>query len=450
MERDKNSASHIPPGYILPFVDYLLSSFSFWLSFHLHHLFRGSIRIFDTFYALGFWRWVIPLLPLGLMYLGGAYAGRYRSPYRIIYRILFSHFLSFFIFTTLVFYLRFFQFPRLVILLWIFLSFIFISFSHVFFIKRQDRLKAFALFQGDRGKEIFEKIKRLDLEKIVGGIDISSVDKEALSSYLEEAIYQLGIEKIILILFPENKDEFYKIMEVVERTNLEVDWEAVSQLFEEEEGQVKLIFADIYDYQSLLKSNVYIPLKRGIDFILSLVIFIILLPLFAILALLIYIDSPGPVLYWQERMGKEGRIFQLVKFRTMIPYAEKDTGPVLAKENDPRITRIGRFLRRTRIDELPQLWNVIRGEMSLIGPRPERPEFVRKWKDSIPHYELRLLVRPGITGWAQVMGRYDEGIETVKAKLQYDLYYIKHLSFSLDFEIALRTIYVMLLGKGAR
>jgi lipopolysaccharide/colanic/teichoic acid biosynthesis glycosyltransferase len=134
----------------------------------------------------------------------------------------------------------------------------------------------------------------------------------------------------------------------------------------------------------------------------------------------------------------------------MVPDAERETGAVLAQKNDPRITRIGRILRKTRLDELPQLWNVLRGDMSLIGPRPERPEFVEQWKKLIPHYETRLLVKPGITGWAQVCGRYDEGPETVWEKLEYDLYYLRNLSPSLDLEILARTILVVLFGKGAR
>ncbi|NSW77173.1 MAG: sugar transferase, partial [Candidatus Atribacteria bacterium] len=215
-------------------------------------------------------------------------------------------------------------------------------------------------------------------------------------------------------------------------------------------GQVKLYFADLLDYKQIIAQNPYLTLKYLLDRTVSSIFLVVLAPLFGVIALLIFLDSPGPILYWQTRVGQGGKIFSLCKFRTMIPDAEKHTGAVLAQKNDPRVTRIGKFLRKTRLDELPQLWNVLRGEMSLVGPRPERPEFVERWKEIIPHYEARLLTKPGITGWAQVRGKYDEGPETVWEKLEYDLYYLRHLSLSFDLEIIVHTLTVMLFGKGAR
>ncbi len=219
--------------------------------------------------------------------------------------------------------------------------------------------------------------------------------------------------------------------------------------FEEHRGQIKLTLADLLNYEQMVRDNSYLPLKYALDRVVAGILLVLLAPFFGLLALLIYLDSPGPVFYWQKRVGKDGQVFRLCKFRTMVPDAEKTTGAVLAQKNDPRVTRVGRILRRTRLDELPQLLNVLRGEMSLVGPRPERPEFVERWKKLIPYYEIRLLVKPGITGWAQVRGRYDEGPETVWEKLEYDLYYLRNLSLSLDFEILGRTFLVMLLGKGA-
>ncbi len=190
-------------------------------------------------------------------------------------------------------------------------------------------------------------------------------------------------------------------------------------------------------------------LKRVLDMVLT----ILLLPLAAVLvglsAVLIKLLSPGPVFYQQTRVGKDGAHFRFTKLRTMIPDAENGTGPVWAKLNDPRVTPIGRVLRRTRLDELPQLLHVLKGEMSLIGPRPERPEIVERLKEEIPLYDKRLIVRPGISGWAQVNHKYDASTEDVIEKLRYDLYYIRNLSFSLDLQIFLRTIGVMLSKKGA-
>ncbi len=167
------------------------------------------------------------------------------------------------------------------------------------------------------------------------------------------------------------------------------------------------------------------------------------------LALAIRLDSPGPVFFRQIRTGLGGRPFTVFKLRSMRLDAERN-GAVWAGQNDPRITRLGRFLRKTRLDELPQLYNVLRGDMSLIGPRPERPEFIRKLEKQIPFYSERHCVKPGVTGWAQVRYPYGASVEDALEKLRYDLYYIKNQSFLLDMEIVLRTIGVVLLGSGAR
>jgi lipopolysaccharide/colanic/teichoic acid biosynthesis glycosyltransferase len=168
----------------------------------------------------------------------------------------------------------------------------------------------------------------------------------------------------------------------------------------------------------------------------------------ALVALTIKLESRGPVLFRQARLGQNGRIFILNKFRSMREDAEKDTGPVWAQDQDPRVTRVGGFLRKTRLDELPQLINVLLGDMSFIGPRPERPEFVYSLQKQIPFYMERLSVKPGITGWAQVRYRYGATVEDAIEKLQYDLYYIKNLSLFLDLVILIATIQVVLFARG--
>jgi lipopolysaccharide/colanic/teichoic acid biosynthesis glycosyltransferase len=167
-------------------------------------------------------------------------------------------------------------------------------------------------------------------------------------------------------------------------------------------------------------------------------------------ALSIKMASPGPVLFRQARVGKDGKVFMLYKFRSMSVNAEQLTGPVWASEDDPRITRVGRLLRKIRLDETPQMFNVLRGDMSFIGPRPERPVFVNQLKEEIPYYVLRFAVKPGITGWAQVKYPYGSTVEDALEKLQYDLYYIKNTSIFLDLLILLRSIQVVLFGRGAR
>ena len=194
----------------------------------------------------------------------------------------------------------------------------------------------------------------------------------------------------------------------------------------------------------------YETTKRVLDVLAVLFGVLILSPILLALALAVKLTSKGPIIYKQVRVGRFGRYFTMYKFRTMRADAEKGTGPVWAQTNDSRLTPIGKFLRKTHMDELPQLFNILKGEMSLIGPRPERPKFVKEFKQSIPGYEKRLLVKPGITGLAQVWWRYDESFEDVKKKLKYDLLYIKRVCLWADFNILLRTFRVVLTGEGAK
>jgi exopolysaccharide biosynthesis polyprenyl glycosylphosphotransferase len=188
--------------------------------------------------------------------------------------------------------------------------------------------------------------------------------------------------------------------------------------------------------------------KRLLDILFSIFFLLLMLPVLLLTALLIKIDSRGPVLYKQRRVGRNSQPFTIYKFRTMIKDAEKYTGPVWAEKSDPRITRMGRFMRKVRLDEFPQFINVLMGDMSLVGPRPERSFFVEKLKEQYPYYTRRLKVQPGITGWAQVKGEYDTSLESAKEKLQYDLYYIENMSLRMDIRILLHTIFVMLRFKG--
>ena len=189
-------------------------------------------------------------------------------------------------------------------------------------------------------------------------------------------------------------------------------------------------------------------LKRLIDILIAVIGLVALLPVTLMVALLIRLTSRGPVLYRQERVGLDKRVYRLLKFRTMRIDAEKEGAPVWASANDTRATRVGRILRRLRLDEIPQFVNVLRGEMSIIGPRPERPYFVEQLERDIPYYSLRFAARPGLTGWAQVNYPYGANLEDTLRKLEYDLYYIRHFSFMLDASIVLKTIHIMLFGKG--
>jgi len=205
-----------------------------------------------------------------------------------------------------------------------------------------------------------------------------------------------------------------------------------------------LIFSDGFRARRLTRIA-----KRGLDLLLSGVGVICAAPLMALTALAVRLDSEGPVLYAQERVGEKGRVFTLYKFRSMRVDAESGT-PIWARDQDDRVTRVGRVIRLTRLDELPQLWNVLRGDMSFVGPRPERPFFVEQLAVAIPYYRQRHAVKPGVTGWAQIKYQYGSSIEDAREKLRYDLYYIKQMSIVFDITIVVDTVKVILFGKGAK
>lgn len=195
-------------------------------------------------------------------------------------------------------------------------------------------------------------------------------------------------------------------------------------------------------------SRSYLARKRLLDIVCASVLILVTAPLLVVIAIGIRLSSPGPAIFSQERIGLQGARFTLYKFRSMIMDAESTSGPVWAREFDDRVTRIGRLLRKFRLDEIPQAFNVLRGDMSFTGPRPERPYFVDMLRERIPSYNLRHDVKPGITGWAQVTCPYGASIEDAVEKLQYDLYYIKHMSFRQDLLVLSKTVSVVLFGKG--
>ncbi len=231
-----------------------------------------------------------------------------------------------------------------------------------------------------------------------------------------------------------------------------VAFDHLASVYEEYTGKIAVenlrpswfIFSD-----GFRKSPALIMTKRVVDVIVAGVAFVLMLPVMALVGLLIKLTSNGPALYHQARVGAHGNIFTVHKFRSMIADAEASTGAVWAQKDDCRVTPIGGFLRRTRLDELPQLWNVLRGDMSLVGPRPERPEFVRSLTEKIPFYGQRHVVRPGLTGWAQIRYTYGASVEDAMEKLQYDLFYIKNMSVALDLFILFSTVKTVLQRKGA-
>jgi len=285
-----------------------------------------------------------------------------------------------------------------------------------------------------------------DVGKVIAGVPVIGAGADLLNFVSRDRISELVITNI-----PDlSGDLFRGVMQAYERG---VALVPMPILYERLTGRIpvkhiKNNWAVVLPIAGSSLFSPYALLQRLMDIVLVLVGGLLFLPFLPLLALIIRLDSPGSIFYRQIRTGLNGRSFRVIKFRTMQADAEKETGAVFSHAGDPRVTRVGRFLRKTRLDEVPQLINVLRGEMSMVGPRPERPEHIERLTEKIPFYRTRLVVRPGLTGWAQV--RYDYGANDVDAeiKLEYDLYYIRHRSLWLDVNIILRTVGRVLRMRG--
>ena len=269
-------------------------------------------------------------------------------------------------------------------------------------------------------------------------------------SQLLSVVERDSVDTIAVCL--EDRRAVLPVQALLELKGMGIDvWDG-HHLFEEESGRLPIddIKPSAIIFSREFRQGVVVrTIKRSMDLSISLMGLVVALPLMAVIGILIKLDSPGPVFYQQVRVGLRARPYMIWKFRSMFTDAEKG-GARWTSVKDSRVSRVGWYLRKWRLDEIPQLINVIRGEMSLVGPRPERPVFVQELRGAIPFYDLRHAVRPGITGWAQTQFRYGASREDSHVKLQYDLYYVKYLSVQLDLRILVETIRVVLLGEGAR
>ena len=266
---------------------------------------------------------------------------------------------------------------------------------------------------------------------------------------IKEVLKNLNVTEIILALDKHEGDIMLEVVALCDSNNISI--KIIPDLYEIISGQARtsqLYGFPLIDIMPQLMPEWEKSLKRLIDILISIVLMILSSPIVLITSFAIKFESKGPVFYRQDRSGLDGKVFKIIKFRSMRADAEKASGPVWSTKDDPRITKVGKFIRKVRIDELPQMVNVLKGEMSLVGPRPERQFFVEQLSQEIPFYKRRLKVRPGITGWAQVKHKYDENVEDVKEKLRYDLFYIENMSLSNDFKILFRTVFVVLFGQG--
>ncbi|MBT3229441.1 MAG: sugar transferase [Candidatus Marinimicrobia bacterium] len=268
---------------------------------------------------------------------------------------------------------------------------------------------------------------------------------------ISKIIIEMNIDEVILALERDHHDSTIDIIRLLQdhkvgiKTNPDM-FDAISGIARTQQLHGIPLIDIMPDYMPLWERAA----KRLFDIFVALLALTIISPILLIIGIAIKLDSKGPVLFSQERVGKNGKPFKVIKFRTMIQDAEVETGPVWATEADPRVTKVGRILRHLRLDEIPQAINILRNEMSLVGPRPERQFFVDKISELYPLYPRRHQVKPGITGWAQVKQGYDTTLEASRLKLKYDLFYLENISLRLDFKIIMYTVYVMFTGSGSR
>jgi sugar transferase (PEP-CTERM system associated) len=318
------------------------------------------------------------------------------------------------------------------------------------------RERVYVLGAGDRANRLVEALRaRKDLGMEVvgwsGAIANGSLTREGLGKTLLALKEKRGLDLVILAL--GDRRGKMPVRELLQLRLSDIGVEDATALLEQTSGKIELdeLYPSWLIFSEGFRLNpTFLLARRLVSIVVSLICLLLSLPLIPLIILVIKLTSPGPVLYRQKRVGRNDVVFDCYKFRTMRANAEADTGPTWAGDEDLRITPVGRLLRLTRLDEIPQLWNVLRGDMGFVGPRPERPEFVEWLSREIPYYQLRHIIRPGITGWAQVNYQYGASLEESREKLQYDLYYIKNMSLMLDLVIALKTVKTVLQRRGSR
>ena len=316
------------------------------------------------------------------------------------------------------------------------------------------RERVYVLGTGERAERVVDGLCKKDLGiEVVGWTgDINAeLTRESVASHLLDSLKEHRVHRVIVAM-PDRRGTL-PVEELLALRLAGVKVEEATSWLEKMSGRIEveqlypswLIFAEGFRFKTVNRI-----IRRVLNFTAAFIGLVFSMPLIPFIALAIKVSSPGPVFYRQKRVGRGGRHFYCYKFRTMRQDAEADTGATWATDNDPRITRVGKFLRSSRLDEIPQLWCVLTGDMHFVGPRPERPEFVEWLSKEIPYYGVRHVVRPGVTGWAQVQYKYGNTLEDAREKLQYDLFYIKNASVGLDLLIMFQTVKIVVLGRGAK
>jgi sugar transferase (PEP-CTERM system associated) len=316
--------------------------------------------------------------------------------------------------------------------------------------------RVYVLGTGERAQRLVQGFRQnpeigVEIASWTGKME-GAVTSDAVAAHLMDVVHKQGVHRVIVAM-PDRRGTI-PMQELLDLRMHGIKIEEATSWLEKISGKIEvenlypswLVFG-----QGFRRSTTFMLIRRALSVAISLVGLILALPLIPFIMLAIRLDSEGPVFYTQDRVGKNGRVFKVVKFRTMRQDAEAANGPQWASNGDPRVTRVGKFLRSSRLDEIPQLWCVLKGDMAFVGPRPERPQFVEMLSKEIPYYkEVRHMVRPGLTGWAQVRYKYGSTVEDAREKLQYDLFYIKNASIGLDLLIMFQTVKTVLLRRGAQ
>lgn len=457
--------------FVLPvLIDGVLIYASFVLSYWIRFL-SGWIPVRAGASSLSYYLWsslFVIIVWLVIFYLSGLYETRkIRSFADEIYELTKGAIIGGAVVLAPTFFYRPFTYSRLLLMLAFILSFLFISVGRYihrklkgFYYSKGFYLRRTAIVGGgEMGSAIWGTLREHPGlgYKVVGHIlgepengSIGDLGNLGTIDEISDIVKKEDLDTLIMTFPLHSQHKVSKILDGCK--DLKVDFLFAPDLYEMMTSRVTMYEIGgipLFGLREFPLDSWYGFVKRGVDITLATLLLAIATPAFAVVSAMIKLTSRGPVLYWQRRVGYKGKLFRMPKFRSMVHRAEKHTGPVWAVENDKRITSVGRFLRQTRLDELPQLISVLKGDMSLIGPRPERPYFVDKFQQEVPGYAERLKVRPGLTGLAQVRHNYDTCIDDVRLKLEYDLYYAENASFRLDLEILLKTIPVVLKRQGA-
>ena len=315
--------------------------------------------------------------------------------------------------------------------------------------------RVYVLGTGERAQRVVQGLRQnpeigVEIASWTGKME-GAVTRDSVAAHLLEIVNKQKVHRVIVAM-PDRRGTI-PMRELLDLRMQGVKIEDATTWLEKISGKIEVenLYPSWLVYgQGFRRSTPFIVIRRVVSVIISLLGLTLALPLLPLIVLAIRFDSKGPVFYTQARVGKGGRVFNVVKFRTMRQDAEAANGPQWAGNNDPRVTRVGKFLRVSRLDEIPQLWCVLKGDMAFVGPRPERPEFIEWLSKEIPYYGVRHMVRPGLTGWAQVKYKYGSTVADAREKLQYDLFYIKNASIGLDLLIMFLTVKTVLLRRGAQ